>query len=245
MNNRSIVNEGRLAVPLFHGTSSLHVASIRSAGLGGRDIVEEMGIRRAAQLLLSLAADFRADEDWLLDVDGCEKIGQDPAHDRLKDTESGFFFSFRYGGTYLSASRETAAEYALLYPNGGEALSHVLKLYRRLAEIKPELIANPSLAPLLSFVREPGAPVVVEARRVPVHLLRTEQGNGMEFLLARMEDALSDTEYYDALVGQHNFELTGPVPATDLRFYSVKKTTEYDGDGGSRPALEFSEFRGR
>jgi hypothetical protein len=244
MSNLSIVKEGRLTVPLFHGTSSLHLDSIRSAGLGGRNIVEDMGIRRAAQLIASLAADYRADEDWLLDVDACEKIGQDPAHDRLKDTESGFSFSFRYGGTYLSASRETAAQYALLYPNGGEALSYALKLFRRLAKTKPELNTGPCFAPLLSFARQSGTPIVVEARGVPVHMLRTEQGSGTELLLARMGRVPEDTEYYDALVAQHNFELMGPVPAENLRFYSVKRVTEYDGDGGSRQALEFSELGG-
>jgi hypothetical protein len=36
-------------------------------------------------------------------------------------------------------------------------------------------------------------------------------------------------EYYDDLVGQHNFELTRPVPPEQLRFQEVVKVVELMG----------------
>lgn len=243
MKHISIVDEGRLTVPLFHGTSSLHVDSIRMAGLGSRNIIEEMGIRRAAQLLLTMVNDFRDQDGWLDPIDACTRIARDPAEDRLIDPGTGLCWNFRYGGTYLTPSRETAANYAILYPQGGEALTHIIKLYRKVVEIKPELNENPSLSPLIHFARAPGGAVVVEARRVPVSMLRAEQGGGTDYVIARIEDALENPEVYDWLAGQDNFELLGTVPLADLRFYSAKKVTEYDENGASRQTLELTEFR--
>ena len=95
MTKSSVVKDGRLTVPLFHGTSSFFYDSIRSGGLGGRNVVEDMGIRKAARLLLEFSADYHRQDDWLADVDLCKRIAADPANDRLSDRPIGF--SFRYG----------------------------------------------------------------------------------------------------------------------------------------------------
>ena len=162
MTKRSIVEDGRLTVPLFHGTSSLFYDSILSTGLGGRNVVEDLGIRKAARLLLDLCAEYRQEPDWLLDIDACDRIAADPAKDRLSD---GFAFSFRYGGTYVSASRDTAATYALLYKGGGEALTHTLKLHRLLSTVRPDMAGREELSPLIAFAARPGKPVLSRSPR--------------------------------------------------------------------------------
>lgn len=204
--------------------------------------MEEMGIRKAARALVDLSTDFGQDEDWILEIRACEDVARDPTCDRLRDVSSGFSFSFRYGGTYLSASRETAASYALLYREGGEALTQCLKLLRRLSEARPGIASREEFAPLVEFTAIPATALVVEARDIEVSALRTEQGDGLEYLLGRIEDALEDPEFYDCLVGQHNFELTQPVPLNQLRFQTVRKFRKYDEIGASREALEFLPF---
>jgi hypothetical protein len=242
MTKPSAVKNGRLTIPLFHGTSSLHYDSIRLTGLGGRDVVEDMGIRKAARLLLELSADYVREDDWLYDIDSCQRIAADPANDRLADLKSGFFFSCRYGGTYLSASRETAAMYSFLYAGGGEALTHTLKLHRRLLAASPEIVAAEQFAPLVEFANRPAKPLIVEARDVKLEALRTEHGSGLEDLLDRIVDALENPDYYDCLVGQHNFELIQQVPSGQLRFYDVTKVLEFDDIGASREVLQFSPY---
>ena len=164
MTESSIVKDGRLTVPLFHGTSSLFYDSILSTGLGGRDIVQDMGIRRAAQLLLDLSHTHRDDEDWLSDIDACKRIAADPSKDQLSERPIGF--NFRYGGTYLSASSQTGARYALLYSAGGEALVYTLKLYQRVLAVMPGLATHDQFASLISFVARPARPLLVEASGV-------------------------------------------------------------------------------
>lgn len=235
----SIVREGRLTVSLFHGTSTLFYDSILSNGLGGRNIVEDMGIRDAARKLLELSAPYREQEEWMLDINGCDNIAADPANDRVSNNK---LFNFRYGGTYVSASSETASTYASLYASGGEALTHVLKLYRRLSAIFPGMVDSPQFAALASFASKPARPLLVEAAEVEIDSLRSEHGGEIQEILDGMESALEDPEFYDALVGQHNFELTRPVAASQLRFYEPAKITEFDGEGGSREILKLSPF---
>lgn len=209
----------------------------------GRDIVQELGIRRAAKRLMQLAPMARNEDGLILLLDGCQNIVSDPAHDRLVDADSGFFFSFRYGGTYLSASRETAGNYALLYPQGGEALTTVLSLYKQLSAEMPELKLDAELASLQELALQPAKPILVEARDILISSLRAEQGGGMQSLLERIEEALQDPEFYDGLVGQHNFELLEAVPIEQLRFYEVAKVTEFDDAGGSRQVFSFLESK--
>ena len=70
-------------------------------------------------------------------------------------------------------------------------------------------------------------------RDVTLDSLRTEQGGGLDYLLAEIETSLEKGEDYDMLVGQHNFELTQSVRADQLRFHKVCKVRKFDEFGGS------------
>jgi hypothetical protein len=235
------VKDGRLTVPLFHGTSSLFYDSIFSTGLGGRDVVEDMGIRRAAQLLLDLSDEHRHNEEWLRDINACKRIAADPSKDQL--SERHFLFSFRYGGTYLSASSETAARYALLYSAGGEALTYTLKLYQRVLAVMPALATHDQFASLVSFVAKPASPLLVEASGVELSSLRAEQGGGIKEVLHHMEFCFEDPDLYDFAVDQDNFELIHPIPPNHLRFLEVTKVREFDGEGGFRDVIKLTPFK--
>jgi hypothetical protein len=51
MTMRALVKDSRLTVSLFHGTSSLFYDSILSSGLGGRNVIEDMGMHFGRRLL--------------------------------------------------------------------------------------------------------------------------------------------------------------------------------------------------
>src|SRR5260370_10457250 len=46
---RALVSNGKLTVPLFHGTSTLFYQSILETGLGARSIVEDLKLRSINQ----------------------------------------------------------------------------------------------------------------------------------------------------------------------------------------------------
>lgn len=240
MKKRTIVQHGRLTVPLFHGTSSLHYDSILQFGLGGRDPVTDMGIRDAARLLLTYCDPYRQEDGWLLPINGCENIAADPATDRLANHG---LFNFRYGGTYVSASCETAANYAFGQGvRGGEALNEVVRLAKLVSVPVPAIYDSDVIAPLIRFSEKPATPMVVEARDVEVTTLRAEQGGGISEILGRMEYFLDDESSYDDSVQQENFELTAPVPSNQLRFHSPAKQRDHDEIGYSREVLVLHPF---
>ena len=222
-----LVRNGRLTVPLFHGTSTLFYDSILASGLGGRNIVEDLGIRDAARLLVTLCEEYQPWPDWRFDADACIRIAEDPTKQELIHNSG---FNFRYGGTYVSASRSTATTYALLYDCGSEALAYSLKLFKKLSSVRPDLTARAEFSIITAFAEKTRKPLVIEAHDVEVGFLRAEQGGDSTQALRCIEDAMcDDPDFYDLLVQQENFELVKPVPPCQLRFYEVKERFESDG----------------
>lgn len=235
-----IVQNGRLTIPLFHGTSSLYYESIQSFGLGGRDVVTDMRIRDAARFFLAHCDPYRHQEDWLLAVRGCENVAADPANDRLTDS---WGFNFRYGGTYVSASSETASRYAFGQGvKGGEALNEVLNLAKLVSVHIPAINDNNYVATLIRFSQTLAKPMVVEARDVEVTSLRAEQRGSILEILERMQCASEEESLYDGCVQQENFELTAPVGSNQLRFQIPRRVKEYDEIGCSRELLVLDPF---
>jgi hypothetical protein len=214
------IRNGRLTVPLYHGTSSLFYDSIVETGLGGRNVVQDLGVRDAARLLVELSKNWRCEDDWLLDIDCCEHIAKEPSDEGFASVAG---FNFRYGGTYLSPSRDTAIRYALLNSYGSEALTCTLSLYRRLSHASPDLPALSAFSSLTALELALKKPILVEAVDVALSQLRAEQGGGHQRALAQIEWALEDPDLYDAIVAQANFELIQALPPKQLRFYEIRK----------------------
>jgi len=216
----ALVTNGRLNVPLFHGTSMLFYESIAANGLGARNIVEELRLRRVATALLPFCDErMNCDpESIVADRELMLRIAQEPNGTQNRD----WGWNFRYGGTYLSASRKTAVNYAVLNKFGSEALSGIARTLQKLIPLYHELRSHSEVALLVSFLRKPCAPILVEAIDIPVELLRAEQGGSRHSALDRMNSALDDMSLYDRVVQQANFELVAPIPSRQLRFYAIR-----------------------
>jgi hypothetical protein len=213
-----LVVDGKLTVPLFHGTSTLFYDSILETGLGGRNIFEDFGLRAIAQQLLTYEEQLATLPDWLLEKRFLLKMSEDPSSQKLGGHEG---FNFRYGGAYLSPSRQAAARYALFNQCGSEALAGTVKVIEALLLQLPRLAAQEQFARVLAFARRPRAPILIEARDVPEAFLRAEQGGPCGPVLEYIESVLNDREIYDTIVQQSNFELLRPIPASQLHLYKI------------------------
>lgn len=94
--------------PLYHGTSTIFLASIFEAGLGGRNPVAEYRYRAVECLdrLMNIAdAVFHHSDDW-----GVERIGLDLMR---RQTITGANINFRHGGAYVTPAERNAVGYAL------------------------------------------------------------------------------------------------------------------------------------
>jgi hypothetical protein len=212
-----LVVDGKLTVPLFHGTSSLFYDSILETGLGGRNIVGDLGLRAIAQKLLRYEEQLATVPTWPFEKRLLLQIAEDPSS-QTPGGRGGF--SFRYGNTCVTPSKQTAARYALLN-RGSEALAGTLKVLEPLLDQLPSLVADEQFSKILAFSSRPRIPTFIEANDVPEMFLQAEHGGPRGPVLEFIESALSDPETYDTMVQQANFELIRPVPASELQFYKI------------------------
>lgn len=210
-----LVVDGKLTVPLFHGTSTLFYDSILATGLGGRNIFQELGLQAIANELLKYEEQLATMPTWLSEKYFLLKM----AGEQKPRGHSGF--NFRYGGAYVSPSRQAAATYALLNKCGSEALAGTLKVIEELMLRFPGLATLEQFSRVLAFANRPRMPILIEAHDVPEAFLRAEQGGPCGPVLDYIEDNLSDPEIYETMVGQSNFELLSPIPSYQLRFYKI------------------------
>lgn len=217
MMSPKLVVDGKLTIPLFHGTSTLFYDSILETGLGGRNIVGDLGLRAIAQKLLTYEEQLGTVPAWAFEKRLLLEIVQDPS----SQTPAGHGgFSFRYGSTCVTPCKQTAARYALLN-RGSEALAGTLRVLEALLEQLPNLTADEQFSKVHAFSSRSRIPIFIEAHDVPEMFLRAEQGGPRGPVLEFIESALSDPETYDTMVQQANFELLGPIPVAQLQFYKI------------------------
>jgi hypothetical protein len=223
MKPAKIVIDGKLTVPLYHGTSTLFTNSIQETGLGGRRLLDDIGLGKTVRELLHYEAQLEKVPNW-----DFEK----PLLLRVADASQNLVGSFlRYSGTYMTPSRQTAARYALLNDCGSEALASTLKILKAVLAELPTLASKEPFSTVLNFVGQPKSPVVIEAHNVQANWLLSERGEPCGKVLEELQDTLDNIEddLFDIWVQQTNFELAHPVPPSQLRFHKiVGPKTGYD-----------------
>jgi hypothetical protein len=215
MSPSKIVIDGKLTVPLFHGTSTLFTDSIRETGLGGRRLLDDIGLGKTARALLSYEEQLKNVTNW-----DFEK----PLLLRVADSSQNPVGSFlRYGGTYMTPSRQTAARYALLNNCGSEALASTLKILNAVLAQLPALASQEPFSTVLDFAGQPKSPVVVEAHDVQADWLLSERGESPGQVLELLQSILDDhdDDLFDLFTQQMNFELVHPIPPSQLRFHRI------------------------
>jgi hypothetical protein len=210
-----IVINGKLTVPLFHGTSTLFTNSIRETGLGGQRQLDDIGLAKAVLELLRYEAQLEKVPNWDLEK---------PLLLKVADTSQNPVGSFlRYCGTYMTPSRQTAARYALLNDCGSEALASTLKILNAVLAQLPALASQEPFSTVLNFAGQPKSPVVIEAHDVQADWLLSERGEPCGQVLEVLQNMLDDhdDDLFDTFVQQMNFELIHPVPPSQLRFHRI------------------------
>lgn len=222
-----LVKEGRLTIPLFHGTSSLFVDSIYEKGLGGEDPVRELKVLPFLSSLREICEETLLDNpEWLAQRWVVEQIARqcNPA--------------FRHGVSFLSPSHLTAVRYAVSNPLGSEIISIACKLYSLLTEYEPGHALDSRLAgsPVIAVFSSRPEPTLVEATNVNLAFLQGEQGQPAKDVIDSLENMATalDRRHFATVSQQSNFRLLHPLQSCHLRFYSIKTTNndpvfpEYD-----------------
>ena len=202
----NLVNEeGFLEIPLFHGTSSIFLNSIKKYGLGGKI--------KTDLLLLEMLCDAHESlgtcNTWWL---------ENSWHYRdyfLTNTIIKGQSNYKYGYLYLSPSRTTAEKYARNNDYGSELLTCTIEAYEQLIKIHP--IKADYLVPndhyLKSIVGKDRQAILIKVKNIKASSLKTERGVDVINQLDKMIDLQSELTSLstDIVWQQCNFMLSDSV----------------------------------
>ena len=216
--------DGKIRIPLYHGTNLLFYDSIKQHGLGGRDLIKELRVIELLRELIAICEDsLTAEEDWILRMQCAKFIASQDV------TEGGF--NFRHGSAYLAASVEKAARYAVSSEFSSEALAQFMMLWTRLQDSRvslPPTVRAGSL-PILEFASGKKAPLVFELSNVAIDDLAAEDGSHPRAMLDSVGSLATGDDSVDGhFLGAANFEAHGPISIADARTFRVLREPAND-----------------
>jgi len=215
-NMSQIVQNGQLLIPLYHGTSSLFLSSIKDHGLGGRNPVKDWDLLELSRRVLELSENHLKDTEMFAARSGSFR--------KMTEQKTGRA-NWQHGDTYLSPAGSTALRYAIDKRFGSELLTYTLgfldELVRRdVPGVKDELYCQ--FSKVFGFLEACPSPVLIEANQTPIGALAGEDGSDASANLQFIEDAFEQrADTAKVLIQQANFRLREPVPVEKLRFWLV------------------------
>lgn len=214
-----LVENSKLLIPLYHGTSDIFLPSIQEQGLGAQNPHLQLKTLEFLKDLWECSEKYiRQDESLVVWAMGFEKI--------VNQEITKGNFNFRHGSAYLSPSRTCAVRYALLNQYGSELLSNALELHEWLKNVDP--IASKQLEfkypSIISLSSLNPIPILIEIHDLDIHDIKKEDGEEPESTINLMETIgyESESEIRDSFWQRCNFELVSPIPLHHLYISKIK-----------------------
>jgi hypothetical protein len=205
-----------LKVDLFHGTSTLFMDSIIQHGLGGVNPVEKLKLVDLSKEVYSLS------EYYLKNSKMFEN--RSASYKRMSEQDNGSY-NFQHGDTYLSASKETALDYAMNKTFGSEILTYTIDFLKELIRLDIEYVKKElyrRYPKVFGYIDANPSPILVQARNVKIDSLVNEYGEVPVNEFTTIEKWLhSDPHLLNAALSQVNFRLLTPKHVDDLSFWLV------------------------
>jgi len=195
---------GVIQVPLYHGTTSLFVDSIKEHGLGGFNPVEEWGLVSIYRALFEVAdKKFRGASSWERHREKASYIAYQT------NSSDGLDYNFRHGNVYLTPIRKVAFDYASI-DEGSELLGYLKGLALYLIHQKEHEEVNDILPMnVASILSESYQPVLLKLESVCLTEVEPENGMDKDCLISLWQN-FYETGAVDK--GLTNWKLTKPLP---------------------------------
>lgn len=202
---------------LYHGTSTLFLSSIVEHGLGGRNIIDELGFVRLARAIHPIVKSRLADDEhWMLKAGTFENM--------VRQVSAGM--NFQHGHTYVSASAYTALRYSLSARRGSELITATLDFLDEIARVEPaELLINIERQfPRACALRDISpASILIKISETAQTELLDEFGQPPDRQLDRLKNCIEAISRGEpALLQQINFRLARPISLDKLSFWLVE-----------------------
>jgi len=173
-----IDKHGHLTIPLYHGTSSIFSESIIKDGLGA----VSQSLNYDIELFRKICSAHNK-TDWQSNW----WIENSYTWESMLNKKTGKFSNFRYGGTYLSPSRENASGYAINNSYGSELLSSIIDGLKNLENFDQEHAYR--IIPRGHWIRnvmlEQHRPILITIHAIKVTDLTTEKEDSVFDLLKK------------------------------------------------------------
>ena len=212
----NIIQNGRLSIPLYHGTSTVFLHGISQHGLGGRNPVKDWNLLCLAAEVLPLSKEHLQDAPLY-------KARSETFEKMTRQEIRGW--NWQHGDTYLSPAKSTAIRYAIDKRFGSELLTYTVdfleELYRReVPGIKDDLFRR--YPDIFDIMEACPSPILIQANNIPIKSLQSEYGSNPDSNFKHMNDVLLNADNNkELLLQQTNFRLTGPVSTENLRFWLI------------------------
>ena len=195
-----------VSVPLYHGTSTLFLDSIKQHGLGAIDPIRENRVLETTSELYQFAiANKVQNHDSLLVLMG---------HiNRIINQVSTSNSNFQHGQVYVTTEGYKAKSYACDRRFGSEAISLTILLIELLRELGLDPVVNNPF--LLETMKNNYRPIIIELNNVSVKNLLTEQDGGQEIDATFLEDIKRDYQNHPSFA-HREFRLIKPIDASDF-----------------------------
>jgi hypothetical protein len=200
-----------LEFPLYHGTSTIFLESIKKHGLGGRDPIKEWRVLECARLLLPIAEAHAEHSEVITNHIGTARKMVSQVNDGM---------NFQHGQVYLSPAELTAVHYATSKKKGSELISRVVLFIEELTRLKVKAVTldiYTEFPRLVELQDIDSAPILIEVNQVKKDSLLSEEGTlpdeNIEFIRT-VKTKFPDS--WKSICQQSNFRLITPVAAKDL-----------------------------
>ena len=200
-----------LEFPLYHGTSTIFLESIKKHGLGGWDPIKEWRVLECARLLLPIAEAHAEHSEVITNHIGTARKMVSQVNDGM---------NFQHGQVYLSPAELTAVHYATSKKKGSELISRVVLFIEELTRLKVKAVTHdiytefPRLVELQDI---DSAPILIKVNQVKKDSLLSENGalpnENIDFIRSIK---IKYPDSWETICQQSNFRLIAPVPAADL-----------------------------
>ena len=208
--NMSIIQDGSFNIPLYHGTTSAFIDSIKQHGLGAIDPLKDLNAKTLMQDLFDIAERQNwSDQDWL----GC-RAKLEPLLLQSKNET----YNFKHGGAYLTYSLELAKRYAIENPFGCEYLQYLRVLLAILTNRNIPEARKFIDHPVLKVWEKPNDPYVIELSGIKLSDLETELDTDLNKQITEIEHKLSKGQF-DA----RSFKLTQVITPENLEIIQIGK----------------------
>jgi hypothetical protein len=201
-----------LEFPLYHGTSTIFLESIKKHGLGGWEPIKEWRVLECAQKLLPLAEEYANRSQEIKKHQGTTRT--------IFNQVITPSMNFQHGQVYLSPVESTAVRYATSKKYGSELISRVLLIIDELIRLNVKTVNSdlykefPEIYNLLDMG---SAPIIIKLDRVKKESLLSEKGASPDESIKFIRSAITKSNSrWPMVCQQHNFRLLKPVPANEL-----------------------------